>query len=93
MMVGVIHFFVGSIEVIIPVLAVGLKGRGVQNMGFIQACFGLGTVGNISIPVATLFYGMLLTYFSHQAITAISGVVLLPTSVFAYFRYIKTAKR
>jgi len=43
-MVGVIHFFVGSIEAIVPVLAVDLKGGGAQNIGFIQTSFGLGTV-------------------------------------------------
>ncbi|MGD8519528.1 MAG: MFS transporter [Desulfobacterales bacterium] len=43
-MVGVIHFFVGSIEAIIPVLATDLKGGGAQNIGFIQTCFGLGMV-------------------------------------------------
>jgi DHA3 family macrolide efflux protein-like MFS transporter len=43
-MVGVIHFFVGSIEAVIPVLATDLKGGGAQNIGFIQTCFGIGTV-------------------------------------------------
>lgn len=43
-MVGVIHFFVGSIEAAIPVLATALDGRGAENIGFIQTCFGLGTV-------------------------------------------------
>jgi MFS family permease len=43
-MVGVIHFFVGSIEAVIPVLATDLNGGGAENIGFIQACFGLGTV-------------------------------------------------
>lgn len=43
-MVGVVHFFVGSIEAIIPVLATDLKGGGAENIGFIQTCFGLGTI-------------------------------------------------
>lgn len=43
-MVGVIHFFVGSIQAVIPVLATDLNGGGAENIGFIQACFGLGTV-------------------------------------------------
>ncbi len=43
-MVGVIHFFVGSIEAVIPVLATDLKGGGAENIGFIQTCFGLGTI-------------------------------------------------
>ena len=43
-MVGVIHFFVGSIEAVIPVLASNLKGGGAENIGFIQTCFGIGTI-------------------------------------------------
>ena len=43
-MVGVIHFFVGSIEAVIPVLATNLKGGGAENIGLIQTCLGLGTV-------------------------------------------------
>lgn len=43
-MVAVIHFFVGSIEAVIPVLAVGLSGKGAANIGFIQTAFGIGTV-------------------------------------------------
>jgi MFS family permease len=35
---------VGSIEAIIPVLATDLKGGGAENIGFIQTCFGLGTI-------------------------------------------------
>jgi MFS family permease len=43
-MVGVIHFFVGSIEVIIPVLADLLPGEGARNLGYIQTAFGVGAV-------------------------------------------------
>lgn len=42
--VAVIHLFVGSIEAVIPVLAAGLPGRGAENLGFIQAFFGLGMI-------------------------------------------------
>lgn len=43
-MVAVLHFFVGSIEVLIPVLANSLAGNGAENLGFIQAAFGVGAV-------------------------------------------------
>ena len=43
-MVGVIHFFVGSISAVVPVLAMDLNGSGAENIGFIQTCFGLGSV-------------------------------------------------
>ena len=178
-MVGVIHFFVGSIEVIIPVLATNLSGGGAENIGFIQTCFGLGTVvaaliisirninnketlflfgsvfligvvllaisglhfwgmrsvfpfliffltiggliifagtsfrsmlqkqvddmmmgrvfgfvssvGNISIPLATLIYGVLLEYLSHNVLLAASGLILMPISIWAYHKYTETA--
>ena len=175
LMVGVIHFFVGSIEAIIPVLATKLRGDGAQNIGFIQTSFGLGTVvaaliisirninnketiflfgsvfligvvllgisglyllsarnvfaflafflviggliifagtsfrsllqkqvddtmmgrvfgfvssvGNISIPLATLIFGVLLEYISHNVLLAASGFVLMPISILAYYKY------
>ena len=43
-MVFVIHFFVGSIEVAIPVIADNLPGSGPANMGYIQTAFGAGAV-------------------------------------------------
>ncbi|MCP4152059.1 MAG: MFS transporter [bacterium] len=43
-MVGIIHFFVGSIEVIIPVLADTLAGDGARNLGFLQTAFGGGAL-------------------------------------------------
>jgi MFS family permease len=175
LMVGIIHFFVGSIEAIIPVLASNLSGDGAKNMGFIQTCVGLGTVlaafiisfrninnketlflfgsvfligvvlvgmsglhllgalnvfpflafflaiggliifagtsfrsllqkqvddmllgrvfgfvssvGNISIPLAILIFGVLLEYISHNILLAASGFILMPISVFAYYKY------
>jgi MFS family permease len=42
--VGVIHFFVGSIGAVVPVLATSLNGDGAENIGLIQTCIGLGTV-------------------------------------------------
>jgi MFS family permease len=178
-MVGVIHFFVGSIEAIIPVLATNLSGGGAENIGFIQTCFGLGTVvaaliisirnindketlflfgsifliglvllvisglhifgtrslspflaffltiggliifagtsfrsilqkqvddmmmgrvfgfvasvGNISIPLAILIFGVLLEYLSHNVLLAASGFLLMPISILAYHKYTQTA--
>jgi DHA3 family macrolide efflux protein-like MFS transporter len=43
-MVAIIHFFVGSIEVLIPVFSSQLAGTGAKNLGYIQTFFGLGTV-------------------------------------------------
>lgn len=43
-MVFIVHFFVGSIEVTIPVIANLLPGTGPANMGYIQTAFGTGAV-------------------------------------------------
>jgi MFS family permease len=43
-MVLVIHFFVGSIEVILPVMADTVSSDGVRALGFFQTALGLGTL-------------------------------------------------
>jgi DHA3 family macrolide efflux protein-like MFS transporter len=44
LMVAIIHFLVGSVEAVIPVLATMLKGGSAENIGFIQTSFGIGSV-------------------------------------------------
>lgn len=44
LMVGIIHFFVGSIEVIMPVMAEMLGNDGAKNLGVFQGAFGAGGV-------------------------------------------------
>lgn len=43
-MVFLIHFFIGSIEVAIPVISASIPGNGPVTMGYIQAAFGTGAV-------------------------------------------------
>ncbi len=43
-MVMVIHFFVGSIEVFMPVIADRISKEGPKTLGFFQAAFGSGTI-------------------------------------------------
>ncbi|MBU0463907.1 MAG: MFS transporter [Proteobacteria bacterium] len=43
-MVMIIHFFVGSIEVFIPVIADVISRDGARTFGFFQAALGLGTI-------------------------------------------------
>jgi len=43
-MVLVIHFFVGSIEVILPVMADTVSSDGARTLGFFQTALGLGTL-------------------------------------------------
>lgn len=89
-MVGVIHFFVGSVEVIIPVLADVLPGEGAGNLGFIQTAFGVGAVVMalvISIysitgkEVRFLFSGVFMVGVAYMAIAALlfgDAAALLP---------------
>lgn len=42
--VALVHFFVGSVQVIIPVLSEKLPGNGAENLGYLQTFFGLGVV-------------------------------------------------
>ncbi len=43
-MVFVIHFFVGCLEVAVPVIAILFPGKGAANMGVIQSAMGGGTI-------------------------------------------------
>ena len=40
--IGIAHFFVGSLMVTLPFLAQGLRGQGVQNLGYLQMMMGVG---------------------------------------------------
>ena len=42
--VALVHFLVGSVQVFIPVLAAKLPGKGAENLGSLQAFFGLGVI-------------------------------------------------
>lgn len=42
--VAILHFFVGSVQVIMPVFAVTLKGNGAQNLGYIESFYGAGVI-------------------------------------------------
>ncbi len=42
--IAVAHLFVGSLQVLAPLLAVSLKGNGVQNLGFLETAMGVGLV-------------------------------------------------
>lgn len=82
LMVAVIHFFVGSIEVVIPVLADSLNGDGARNLGYIQASLGVGAV--VMAMIISIFSidnkeGLLLfssVFFIGLAYTAASILVL-----------------
>jgi MFS family permease len=56
-MVGAIHFFVGSIEVVMPVAASTISGNGARNLGFFQTAFGLGAVTMAMILSVKAFSG------------------------------------
>ena len=54
----------------------------------------VSSVGNISIPVSTLIYGILLTLLSPGALFIGTGLILLPLSLFSfvYFRNLEKEK-
>jgi MFS family permease len=91
LMVAVIHFFVGSIEVIIPVLADSLAGDGARNLGYIQAAFGSGAVlmaliisiHNITDrKVRFLFHSIFLVGIGYVTIAFLSFTGILLVAVF-----------
>lgn len=47
----------------------------------------VASVGNISIPLAILLFGILMEYVGHTIIMAVSGFILLPTSLIAHHQY------
>jgi len=51
----------------------------------------VSSVGNISIPLATLIYGILMEYLSHNVLLAASGLLLMPISILAYHKYTEAA--
>jgi len=81
-MVGVIHFFVGSVGAVVPVLATSLNGGGAENIGLIQTCIGLGTVlaallislRNIKAGEALILFGSV--FGIGLSLLAISGMHL-----------------
>ncbi|MCD4744206.1 MAG: MFS transporter [Desulfobacteraceae bacterium] len=55
--VGVIHFFVGYIEVLMPVLAISFKDNGPQVLGLLHASFGFGSILiALVLSIRTLFF-------------------------------------
>jgi MFS transporter, DHA3 family, macrolide efflux protein len=88
-MVALIHFFVGSVEVVLPVLADGLNGDGAQNLGFLQAAFGIGAVItalaisllNIANKEDRLLFGSIFLIgvgYCTMAVLGLAGIVGIP---------------
>ncbi|MBT3225553.1 MAG: MFS transporter [Deltaproteobacteria bacterium] len=68
--IAVIHFFVGTFQIITPVLANQLNGRGVQNLGFLQTAFGIGMI------TISLIFG-LVNFLNKREGTVLFGSVFL----------------
>lgn len=47
--VAIIHFFAGSMQVLMPVLANMLPGNGARNLGYFETSFGIGAVASALI--------------------------------------------
>ena len=50
----------------------------------------VSSVGNISVPLAMLIFGLLLESIPHSIILASSGFILLPISILSYHKYMAT---
>lgn len=78
-MVLVIHFFVGSIEVIMPVMANIISRDGAKTLGFFQTAFGLGTIMTaVFLSVRTISGKEKVTLFSSVFII---GLIFLITGL------------
>ncbi len=44
--VAIVHFFAGSTQVVMPVLANALSGDGARNLGYIESAFGVGILAS-----------------------------------------------
>jgi MFS family permease len=82
--VGVIHFFVGSIEVVVPVLASHLTGAGPTNLGFLKTSIGVGTVLLAIIVAATGYLNNKEEKFLFGAVSFI-GVNYVLVSMLKFF--------
>lgn len=69
-MVMIIHFFVGSIEVFMPVIADQISGNGPKTLGFFQAAFGGGTI-------AMAFVLSLVSAFGQERISLFSSTFFI----------------
>ncbi|MCK5312834.1 MAG: MFS transporter, partial [Desulfobacteraceae bacterium] len=90
-MVGLIHFFVGYIEVFIPVIALSFGDTGPEALGFFHTAFGIGTILiTILLSLKTLFSDERKTLFASVfSIGVIFILIAVPEifsikSVFAY---------
>lgn len=96
-MVFIIHFFVGSIEVIMPVMANIISKDGAKTLGFFQTALGLGTILTavfLSIRTisgkekATLFTGVFLMGLIFFITGRISGKENLMTGVYIFMIFL-----
>lgn len=80
-MVMVIHFFVGSIEIFMPVIANAISEDGARNLGFFQAAFGVGTIiMAVILSIKTISGKEKLTLFGSVFLI---GVLYIAASFFA----------
>jgi MFS family permease len=79
--ITIVHFFVGSVQVILPVLATKLAGNGAENLGYLETFFGIGVVATALIlslrkhkskEERLVFFGITVTGFIYVA----CGVIL-----------------
>ncbi len=93
-MVMVIHFFVGSIEVMMPVIAQEIAGEsgGARVLGFLQSAFGAGTVGvALLIGILTRFKAGKATLFGAVfciGVVYMGGAMVNPETTGAFWLFV-----
>ena len=87
-MVALIHLLVGSVEAVIPVLALHLSGSGAANIGYIQTAFGVGSVlAALAISIHSI-HGREVT-FLFSSVCLMGVVFLMISSLFVFgLRYV-----
>lgn len=72
--VAIVHFFVGAVQVLMPVLASSLNGSGAENLGYIETAFGAGIMACALLLNRLNFKGKE-SFGMFAGITAIGAVI------------------
>ncbi len=72
--VAIVHFFVGAVQVLMPVLANSLSGSGAENLGYIETAFGAGIMACALLLNRLNFKGRE-SFGMFAGITAIGAVI------------------
>lgn len=95
--IGIAHFFVGSLMVALPFLAKTLAGNGARNLGYLETAMGLGLIlGSIFITLRgkdgirdrALFVFMIIMGLCYGLIGALKGFTITPIVPYLGFLFL-----